>query len=249
VVTGLKPVTTPVAKNSPQERSTMLDGERIRRRQLPHWDVPHAAYFVTTCLHGSIPARGLLDLERYASELHQRQRPANRSESEWKHDCWKLTFARRDHWLDQDPAVRYLADARLARIVVDAMFFFAGTRYDLLAYVVMPSHYHWVFHPREDWGRTLLGDRLPREIVQHSVNRFSSGRCNEILGRAGPFWQHESYDHWIRDIDELERIILYIENNPVKAGLAAAAEDWEYSSAHARKAAGLVFGEPLIRPG
>lgn len=225
----------------------MLNGERIRRRHLPHWDMPHAAFFVTTCLHGSIPALGLLDLENYRREVYQRPRPANRDEEDWKDDRWKLTFARCDHWLDQGRAVRHLADARLARIVVDTMYFFAESRYDLLAYVVMPSHFHWVFQPREDWARTASAGRPPREVIQHSVNRFSSRKCQEILGTSGAFWQHESYDHWVRDVEELERIILYVENNPVKAGLVTAAEEWEFSSAHARKAAGLAFGDPLIR--
>jgi hypothetical protein len=36
----------------------------VRVRHLPHWDVPGATYFVTTCLAGSIPAQGFLDLER-----------------------------------------------------------------------------------------------------------------------------------------------------------------------------------------
>jgi hypothetical protein len=36
----------------------MHTSEVIRRRRLPHWDVPTAAYFVTTCLEGSIPPKG-----------------------------------------------------------------------------------------------------------------------------------------------------------------------------------------------
>ena len=36
----------------------MQSSEIIRRRNLPHWDVPTAAYFVTVCLDDSIPARG-----------------------------------------------------------------------------------------------------------------------------------------------------------------------------------------------
>jgi hypothetical protein len=48
-------------------------------------------------------------------------------------------------------------------------------------------------------------------------------------------------------VDELERIILYIENNPVKAGLVSAPELWPFSSAHDRKLLGLAFGEPLWR--
>jgi hypothetical protein len=59
--------------------------------------------------------------------------------------------------------------------------------------------------------------------------------ANRVLGRTGlPFWQDESYDHWIRSSDELQEIIVYVENNPVKAGLAEAAEHWPWSSARFR---------------
>jgi hypothetical protein len=44
-----------------------------------------------------------------------------------------------------------------------------------------------------------------------------------LLGQEGAFWEHESYDHYVRDEAELERIIKYVLYNPVKAGLAA---DW-----------------------
>jgi len=55
--------------------------------------------------------------------------------------------------------------------------------------------------------------------VVHSVNSFTAHGCNRLLGRQGTFWQHESYDHWVRDDGELERIVDYIAWNPVKAGL------------------------------
>jgi REP element-mobilizing transposase RayT len=67
------------------------------------------------------------------------------------------------------------------------------------------------------------------------------------LGRRGRFWQQESYDHWARDEDELERIIRYVEQNPVKAGLVAKAEDWPFSSARDRMIQGLLFGQRLLR--
>ena len=41
----------------------------------------------------------------------------------------------------------------------------------------------------------------------------------------------ESYDHSVRDERESDRIKAYIENNPVKAGLVANAEDYLGSSA------------------
>ena len=55
----------------------------------------------------------------------------------------------------------------------------------------------------------------------------------------GHLWQHESYDHWVRDEDELEKIIAYAEENPIEAGLVEtveAAEDRPYSSAWGRHA-------------
>jgi type I restriction enzyme R subunit len=228
----------------------MAASEVIRRRNLPHWDVQSAAYFVTTCLEGSIPARGLVDLEGYRRELLRRPRPAEQSKRGRSIDLWKRAFARTDRWLDQEPAVRHLEDPRLARVVVDAFYYFAGQRYDLLAFVVMPSHYHWVFQPREEWIETLgtaITQRTARERIMQSINRYTSRECNRVLGRRGTFWQHEGYDHWVRDVEELERIMHYVEGNPVKAGLVGCSEGWSFSSAHDRHRNGLAFGVPLIR--
>ena len=223
----------------------MKETEVIRRRDLPHWDVPGATYFVTSCLHGSIPAQGLLDLEKYRQELQQQPRQSGTSESAWHTILWKLEFARVDQWLDREPAVRHLSDPSLARLVQDALLFFAGQRYDLFAFMVMPSHVHWVFQPREEWVATLTGDKTPREQIVKSVKAYSSRQCNARRGTAGTFWQRESHDHWVRDSDELDRIIHYVENNPVNAGLAMAPEEWPFSSAQLRRDRGLPFGNPI----
>ena len=41
--------------------------------------------------------------------------------------------------------------------------------------------------------------------------------------------QHESYDHVVRDGEELDRIIAYVLNNPVKAGLVKNWRQWKWS--------------------
>src|SRR5207302_699013 len=109
-----------------------MEREVIRRRDLPHWDVPGAAYFVTTCLKGSIPAQGLLEIARFREELRNSSKPAELSEQQWEVRRWKLAFVRLEDWLDRRAANRVLEQSRLARVVVDAMHFFAGERYDLL---------------------------------------------------------------------------------------------------------------------
>jgi type I restriction enzyme R subunit len=209
-------------------------GELFRRRDLPHWDLPGAIYFVTSCLEGSIPAQGRLDLKGYRSRLKQRPRRMGITDKAWNVHQWKLTFARCEHWLDHRPAVRHLMDARLATVVVDAMRHFDGERYDLLAYGIMPSHFHWVFRPLEAWTATLDKGRAPREAIMHSLKRYTARECNILLGRQGRFWQEESYDHCVCDFDELERIIAYIEGNPVRARLVDRPEQWLFSSACAR---------------
>jgi type I restriction enzyme R subunit len=226
-----------------------MDSEVIRRRDLPHWDVPDAAYFVTTCLHDSIPSHGLLEISRFRTESEKIARPESMTVAEWKVHCWKKTFVRMEAWLDRRPANRCLENPELAEIIVKSMRHFAEERYDLHAYVVMPSHIHWVFQPRRKWVESLdtKDGRTPRERIVYSLNRFTSRNCNKHLNQVGEFWQHESFDHWVRDLDELDRILRYIEENPVKAGLVKTPEEWRFSSAWLRKSLGLEWGVPLPR--
>ena len=208
--------------------------ERFTRRRLPHWEQPGATYFITTCLLGSIPAEGLLEIERVRRRLRQQPRPADVACGDWRARQWKRLFAGTDKWLDCKPAVRHLADGRLAAEVVASVKHFDGQRYDLIAWVVMPSHLHWVFRPRDEWVQGLgpaADDRSPRRRIQHSINRHTATECNRLLRRKGGFWQRESYDHCVRDEDELERIVFYIHANPVRAGLVKRALDYEFSSA------------------
>src|SRR5207247_9218850 len=61
--------------------------------------------------------------------------------------------------------------------------------------------------------------RSPLASIMHSLKSYTASKINAILKRSGQFWQHESYDHWVRDDDELARIVEYIAWNPVKAKL------------------------------
>lgn len=76
--------------------------------------------------------------------------------------------------------------------------------------------------------------RSPLSSIMHSLKSYTASQANRILDRTGRFWQHESYDHWVRDLDELERIADYIRLNPVRAGLCALPTDWTFSSTYER---------------
>jgi type I restriction enzyme R subunit/putative DNA methylase len=85
----------------------------------------------------------------------------------------------------------------------------------------MSNHVHILIYPKANLSR-----------ITKSIKTFSARQANAILGLTGqPFWQDESYDHWVRGAEELGKIVGYIEENPVVAGLAGRAEDWRWSSA------------------
>ena len=95
--------------------------------------------------------------------------------------------------------------------------------YRLGAWVVMPNHVHVVLWP--------MPNHTLSRIVQ-SWKRFTAREANKLLSRTGQdFWQPESFDHWIRNDEEHERCCRYVMNNPVKARLCPAPEDWRWSSA------------------
>jgi len=99
-------------------------------------------------------------------------------------------------------------------------------RYQLHAFVVMPNHVHLLVTPHvlaPKWLGPLKG--------------FTAHQANLLLGTHGPFWQEESFDRLVRSGAEFDRIQYYIEQNPVKAGLAATAEGFQWSSAYRARAA------------
>jgi REP element-mobilizing transposase RayT len=73
----------------------------------------------------------------------------------------------------------------------------------------MPNHVHLLILP-------LVSVALLMRWLKGSTARGA----NRILGRTGqPFWQDESFDHYLRAANRLDRTIAYIEQNPVSAGL------------------------------
>ena len=84
----------------------------------------------------------------------------------------------------------------------------------------------------------------PLTKIMHSLKSYTANEANKILNREGRFWQRESYDHWVRDHEELARIAEYIVQNPVHANLVANAWDWPNGSAYDRK---HIREKPLLQ--
>ena len=65
--------------------------------------------------------------------------------------------------------------------------------------------------------------------IMKIIKGYSAREANKILNRKGNFWQSESYDHIVRDEDELNRIVKYVIMNPVIAKLVDKWQDWEHT--------------------
>jgi REP element-mobilizing transposase RayT len=117
----------------------------------------------------------------------------------------------------------WLAQPDVAHCVCDSLHFGAEKlrHYRPDAYVVMSNHVHALIVPAVPVPRIMKGIKTTTAIA-----------ANKVLGRTGsPFWQDESFDHWCRSEEEILKIWMYIENNPVKAGLVRNPSEWPWSSA------------------
>ena len=193
------------------------------RNVLPHLKREGGAYFVTFRLAGTLPAELIQRLKRERELIMQQalmaKRPLTWHEQE---ELFPWYSSRVDAYLDAGHGECFLKRTEIADLVTGALKFFEGQRYELRAWVVMPNHVHVVVWPKPSW---TLSDIL------HSWKSYTSSEANKILGRKGnSFWQEESYDHLVRDDEDMTRCCHYTTMNPVNAKLCACPEDWKWSS-------------------
>ena len=129
-----------------------------------------------------------------------------------------------ERYLDRGAGECHLKRPEVAQIVIEALLHFHEQQYLLDEWVVMPNHVHLILWP--------MPNHTLSEILR-SRKRHIARQANLILGRTGEsFWQHESYDHWIRNDEEKARIRRYIRNNQVTAKLCVSPEAWRGGSAY-----------------
>jgi len=183
----------------------MSSGSLYHRRHLPHWQPFYVDVFLTWRLHGSLPA-GL--------------RPPKVVATSGRH------FVETDRQLDHArTGPLWLKEPQVAEAVVAALLAQPSRRlFRLGAFAIMADHVH-----------VLLTPLAPVSEITRRIKGATAREANSILHRTGSrFWQDESFDHWVRNPGEWQKIRAYIENNPVAAGLVIKPEDWPWSSAASR---------------
>jgi len=142
-----------------------------------------------------------------------------------------------DQLLDTGHGACLLRRPECAATIEEVLLHSDGERYRLLAWCVMPNHVHVI-------AEQVAG--VPLSDVVQAWKSSSAHRINHLLARRGRLWRREYFDRFMRDNDHLSTSIAYVEDNPVKAKLAATAVDWPWSSARLRRR--VVAGEDAGGP-
>ncbi len=204
---------------------------------LAHLQPVGATFFVTFRLFGSIPRSEIQKL------FENKQKLKTKIYKEKPKDYLSLLskiekdfFKQFDIVLDKIKAgPTYLKEPKVAQTVIDKLFEYDEKLYTLLAYTIMHNHVHLVLNTNIQVHGKVIEDEVNesnfiqlKEIVK-KIKGGSAYAANKILGRTGSFWAPNYYDYMIRDDKELLRILNYVVNNPVKAGMVERWEDYSFN--------------------
>ena len=112
----------------------------------------------------------------------------------------------------------------------------------ILAYCLMPNHFHFVLWPRGDQDTSRWMHWL---MTTHVV------RYHKAHGTSGRIWQGRFKAFPIQADRHLLTVMRYVERNPVRAGLVDSAADWKWSSLSeflGRSSRRLLSAGPVTKP-
>lgn len=126
---------------------------------------------------------------------------------------------------------RLLQSEPNAALLIDVLrSYVAARKFQLLDFVIMPDHIHLLITVR---------DQMTIEKAMQLIKGGFSFRLKRELGYLGEVWQHGFSEVRVDTEESLSNHCEYIAQNPIKAGLVAAAEEYPYCFAYlARKKRG-----------
>lgn len=211
-----------------------MEKKEFHKANLPHFQHPGQAYFVTWNLHDAIPKLALKDYtekikqKRINIDFAEKSKQTSEQISELKLEYnilrKKMMKATEDLLHLKNKCVVDLSKPDNTTIVLNALCYWEGKKLKNLAICIMPNHVHWVLQLIE---KDENGKPIWLEDVLKSVKQFSASQINLLEQQKGTLWQKESWDTTIRDHRHLYEAIEYTRNNPVKAGLVKEWKDWK----------------------
>lgn len=205
----------------PFQPYTLDENTNRYRTDLPHWRHPGVTYFVTFRLADSIPKEVLAQwelekiewLKEQGVEVNLPVTPEN-IPVEFRYRFDRKFNRKLNAYLDGCHGSCVLRESKV-RAPLLARF----EDVDCLIgdYVIMPNHVHVLMTP-------VKGESL--EDALRKVKGASARGMNQVLNRSGKVWKKHSFDHIVRNEEQLENYQEYIVSNPKGAGLSEGEYDW-----------------------
>ena len=124
----------------------------------------------------------------------------------------------------------------------------------LIAYTLMPNHFHLIIHANENTEKMVIKGSGPVNVLSEGLRIMLSSysqAINQQLGRVGNLFQQNTKNKIlindpgnsfaVVNMDYLEYCFHYVHNNASKAGIVMSPLNWPYSSFHE------YFGKPTLR--
>ncbi len=212
------------------------------RGYLPHLEGESLIQHVTVHLADSLPKQAIDRIEESLKGVPEDRRTVERRR-------------RVEAWLDAGHGSCVLRHPEIAEMVQNALLHFDDVRYRVFAWVVMPNHFHVLLQSMNGWeiGKIVASwKKYTARGIRDFLRNAEEGNANLPIGSSeptkkeknanqeigvpggvpkGPVWHREYWDRYIRDDRHYVRVVEYIHDNPMMAGLVDRAEAWAWTSA------------------
>lgn len=175
-----------------------------RGNHMPHWNVGGAVYHVSFRLADSVPQEKLREWQEARLSFRNRQLLGKALTPDEISELRRLYSANIEKYLDSGHGSCILRSDGALAVVRATLRHGDGADYLLHAYGIMPNHVHV--------GLALRPGGTLSRIVQ-AWKSVSSHRINRLVGRTGPVWQVDYYNHVIRTAEEYLAQMDYIARN------------------------------------
>ena len=196
------------------------------KRTLPHFQMNDGIYAITFRLAFSLPKGIVVKMKSEKKQYDEEVKKLNGEKlKSYRHEFDKKYYDDFDNFIGKyNMSYDWLKQKECGEIIFDSILHWDEKRYKLYCFCIMSNHVHLLIKPLYD------SDEICYSLskILFSIKRYTAGKCNKVLGKKGQFWQHESYDHRIRNENDFYYQMNYILQNPVKAKLIKNWEDWPF---------------------
>ena len=121
---------------------------------------------------------------------------------------------RYEKWVDKGLGCCALANPEMAQVFLNALQYYDGDRYDLIAWSIMPNHVHVLIITNSDLRKIVRSWKTFTAKWAFANNKkYGLG----IAEDAKRFWLPDHWDRFIRDRNHFENALYYILDNPKNA--------------------------------